>query len=257
MLVLVCILFLGCATGLYRPFRRLQDNVNTESLIRHVLANVTFANFQQCYDTTWITTADDYQSGRWRDNLPPALPVLLYPFCAELKSVGNIMGTYFNEVSCAMISGAHFGMNRKPYPPQLLKKHFQGDPVKFFEALPEVIVNDKPLDDHSVQVKLNQSCQCYHYCWSKDDAPWAKNIPWIQKSVRSSIDAYMQTVNISEGTQLNPATDNSTHPFNTYLPLIPDVTIHYRCGDNLRFDTVGYGLLPFHVCVNRFMYFYY
>jgi hypothetical protein len=121
--------------------------------------------------------------------------------------------------------------------------------MKFFEAFPEVVVNDNPLDDHTVQVNLNESCKCYHYCWGEHNAPWEKNIPWVQKTLRTAVDAYMQTVNVADGTQLNPATDNSSHPFDKRLPMIPDVTVHYRCGDNLRFDTIGYGLLPFHVSI--------
>lgn len=241
-------IFAGDAIGKSRrDLRALQGITTTEHTIRAVLSNSTFATEQACYDTTWITTADDYKNGKWSNILPPAFPLLLYPFCADMSSLGNIIGNYVNEVSCAMISGAHFGMNRKPYHLHLLKKHLQGNPLKFFETFPEIVVNENPLDDHTVQVNLNESCKCYHYCWGEHNAPWEKNIPWIKKTLHSAVDAFMQTVNIEDGTQLNPATDNSSHSFDKRLPMIPDVTIHYRCGDNLRFDTIGYGLLPFHV----------
>jgi len=78
--------------------------------------------------------------------------------------------------------------------------------------------------------------------------------------------AYMTSIDVSKGTIINNTTTiSSVTTFNhsqissssssssgsssveTFYPLVPDVTIHYRCGDNLRFDSAGYGLLPFHV----------
>lgn len=36
-------------------------------------------------------------------------------------------------------------------------------------------------------------------------------------------------------------------PFQSFLPLVPNVTIQYRCGDNVGFGKTRYGLLPFSV----------
>ena len=76
--------------------------------------------------------------------------------------------------------------------------------------------------------------------------------------------AYMTSIDVSKGTIINNTTtissvttfnhfqnnissSSSSSSVETFYPLVPDVTIHYRCGDNLRFDSAGYGLLPFHV----------
>jgi hypothetical protein len=35
------------------------------------------------------------------------LPALVYPFCSDSSSLGNWLGLYLNEASCALISGGH------------------------------------------------------------------------------------------------------------------------------------------------------
>ena len=72
-----------------------------------------------------------------------------------------------------------------------------------------------------------------------------KTTPWIGSIVRKAISAYLETVNISTGTLLSPNIDISSVAFGTYLPLIPDVAIQYRCGDNMGYGKIGYGVLPF------------
>ena len=39
-------------------------------------------------------------------------------------------------------------------------------------------------------------------------------------------------------------------PLDSPLPLIPNVTIQYRCGDNIGFGKTRYGLLPFSTYTN-------
>ena len=72
-----------------------------------------------------------------------------------------------------------------------------------------------------------------------------KTTPWIAQTVRTAILAYLETVNASDGTQLSPNIDISSVPFGTHLPLIPDVAVQYRCGDNMGYGNIGYGVLPF------------
>ena len=45
--------------------------------------------------------------------------------------------------------------------------------------------------------------------------------------------------------------DNSTISKDEFHPLVPNVTIQYRCGDSLRTDNAGYGLLPFPTIISR------
>lgn len=49
---------------------------------------------------------------------------------------------------------------------------------------------------------------------------------------------------VAAGTLLSPDTDISNAAPGTLLPIVPDVAIQYRCGDNIGFNYM-YGLLPF------------
>lgn len=49
-------------------------------------------------------------------------------------------------------------------------------------------------------------------------------------------------------TELNPLLDLTNHPadYSSHqLPLVPDVAVQYRCGDNMKYGNIGYGALPF------------
>ena len=207
---------------------------------------------QQCYDPTSYNTGGDYLEGKWRAILPPGLPTLVFPFCADSDSMGNIMGMYYNEASCARIIGSHFVMNRKPYPVFKRARQASGDPRVFFDALPTVVINKDVRDESWVRMALSSNgteqsgglCGCVHYCWQEKTAPWLKNLAWIRNIAKNSVEALMNTVDIGQGTFVTQH-DNSTSSVDKFHSLVPDVVVHYRCGDNLRFGSSGYGLMSF------------
>ena len=89
-------------------------------------------------------------------------------------------------------------------------------------------------------------CHCLQFCWENSQAPWLRRVPLIGQTLRPAIDAYVSASNaMVTGTLLDPATDRSTLPMGAHLPLLPNVTIQYRCGDNIGFGKSKYGLLPF------------
>ena len=94
---------------------------------------------------------------------------------------------------------------------------------------------------------MKVNCSCLQYCWENSKAPWLQRIHLIRKVVLPAIDAYVAAANgHAIGTVLNNATDLSSLPsLQTHLPLVPNVTIQYRCGDNIGFGKTRYGLLPF------------
>ena len=205
---------------------------------------------QQCYDTTWYTTGQDYVERRWKSKLPPGLPTLVFPFCVDQSSLGNIMGMYYNEASCAKVVGSHFVMNRKPYPNFERGLDPNGDARAFFDALPTFVINNEARNESEVTKALSGSnlsqsggaCSCRHYCWNDKTAPWTKNIKWIHETARNAADKLRKSMDGSRGTHIG-LHDNSSIPAHAFHPLIPEVVLHYRCGDNLRFSSSGYGLL--------------
>ena len=76
-------------------------------------------------------------------------------------------------------------------------------------------------------------CKCPRFCWDDSASPMFKNTPWITTITRRAIEAYLTTVNASRGTKLSPNIDLSNVPIDQPLPLIPDVALQYRCGDNM------------------------
>ena len=49
---------------------------------------------------------------------------------------------------------------------------------------------------------------------------------------------------------LNTTTDISSSPMNNNLPMLPNVTIQYRCGDNVEQQPNRYGFIPFGVIMS-------
>lgn len=212
------------------------------------------AKGQPCYHNKDIHSARDYIHDTWKSDLSNDLPVLVFPFCLESASLGNWLGNYFNEASCALLSGAHFITTKRLYrqpshadiPVNMLGNH-----IPFYDAFPEVVINKNPLSPDVVKSNLQVNCKCGSYCWSSPDSPWTRNVPWIKKYIRSAIEVYLDTVRANQSTHYlttklsNDTDDLSTLPLTEELPFIPDVAIHYRCGDNMIYGKFGYGILPY------------
>ena len=170
-----------------------------------------------------MNTRDDYLEGIWRSELGN-VPALVYPFCVDSHSLGNYLGIYFNEVACALGSGAHFISTRTSDALFFVPRNTTGDHSKFFAVLPSIIVNENPLLQEEVKKKMREVCKCDRFCWSDKDGPMFKNLPWTVKHVRNAIESYLSTINISTGTILTTDTDITTAP-GSFLPIIPDVAI--------------------------------
>jgi hypothetical protein len=80
----------------------------------------------------------------------------------------------------------------------------------------------------------------------------------VGAAFRTALQAYMDVADTSKGTLLNSETDLSNidkmkgrNANLDKLPIVPDVTIQYRCGDNIGFGRTHYGLMPFKAFVDR------
>jgi hypothetical protein len=59
-----------------------------------------------------------------------------------------------------------------------------------------------------------------------------------------AISAYYGSISKDEQTVISPDVDITNAVPGQYLPLVPDVSLQYRCGDNIGFSYM-YGILPF------------
>jgi hypothetical protein len=175
--------------------------------------------------------------------------ILVYPFCLEARELGNRLGNYFHEVTCADDAGMHFIAIHPQWDitgsitGNSSRNQDQKNRLAFLQALPQVIVNPEPLDHYHSGNRLNKHCRCNRYCWQHSDAPWVNRTNLIGAYLRTAVQAYLTSLG-DVPTELDLEHDLTNAPANTKLPLIPDVAIQYRCGDNLGFN-YRYGILPF------------
>lgn len=111
-------------------------------------------------------------------------------------------------------------------------------------ALPSIIVNEHPLDKASAINKLHHECKCTRYCWEHGNAPWVNRTAVIGQYIRNAVTAYLENIDTRAGTVVDSEVDYTNAPPGTVLPLVPDVALQYRCGDNIGFSYM-YGILPF------------
>ena len=206
--------------------------------------------------------------------------VMIYSPCMSSFNLGNSLGNYFNEISCARVSNVNlvFGtllweFPQMPYeykgPDKIagngqksfisakeLKK--QSHNFEFFHALPTIFNNDSYGEMNNVTNsdnntitdtvynRVKKNCVCSKYCWSDSTAPWINNTVEIANIMNKALIAHISANNtkINNGTTIE-SHDLSSVPPKTFLPLVPDVAIHYRCGDTVPSKT--YGFLPFQI----------
>ena len=99
---------------------------------------------------------------------------------------------------------------------------------------------------------FDEKCKCEKYCWSDKLSIWIKYYNIIKIIIIKSLNYHtIKTTLISNNnnnTILINISDKSNHNNELALAFIPDVAIHYRCGDNIPSNI--YGLLSFHTITN-------
>lgn len=212
-----------------------------------------------CFSDSYSATRDEYFKNKWADVISAVtkddVNILVYPMCIRLFQLGNTLGYFFNEVACAAMSGAHFISVKKNFEIKEYESLITtgNNQYEFFNNLPDIIFNSKHENGDTVRGKVRDYCTCTQYCWENNNAPWLHQTEIIGEYVRKAIDAYLKVADTSSGTLINSTTDYLYTPEikNVIkLPLIPDVAIQYRCGDNIGFGKTRYGLLPFYSMIN-------
>jgi hypothetical protein len=73
---------------------------------------------------------------------------------------------------------------------------------------------------------------------------------FVGSHMLKAITKYSETLHLDNAFTVNLDTDFSNTESSDQLPTVPDVTIQYRCGDNIGFSYV-YGILPFAAITSR------
>lgn len=97
---------------------------------------------------------------------------------------------------------------------------------------------------------MESLCKCTRYCWSDATAPWVNASAFVGSQMLDAISKYSESLNLDNAFTINPDNDFINVNSTDKLPTVPDVTIQYRCGDNIGFSYI-YGILPFAAIISR------
>lgn len=203
-----------------------------------------------CYGTKNSQTKKDFLRNSYKAQAD-GLNVLVYPFCMSTTEFGNRLGNYLTEVACAEASGIHFVAIHKLFD---LAGSFHGNSsndlseqrkLAYLSALPDIIVHKHPVSRDLAMRHVALHCQCTRYCWGEPTAPWVNRTSSIKQYLQVAMKAYHNTVDqTKEQTVVAPDVDFTNAGPGQHLPIVPDVAIQYRCGDNIGFS-YHYGIIPF------------
>lgn len=168
------------------------------------------------------------------------LAVLVSSPCLGIDSLGNYLGNYLENVACAHRLGVAYMGVAKIYEPRI-----KDASNVFLDELPTIIVaanpSTMPISAKTTGAYERQTrllCPCAASCHESDTAAWVSSVevirPLLQRALKRVLETNNATV-VARG-------DLTKLAVGAVLPFVPDVSIHYRCGDNF----VGhYGFLPF------------
>lgn len=163
--------------------------------------------------------------------------------CLGVDSLGNQLGAYFENLMCSYFSGLHFISAVPVWEPGENDRM-----VPLLSKLPYFVEHPFPQKEQSIaKQKLLEICKCPGSCHERQFGLWTRGIflikPILAQAVKYQYQSFLENPQHKiENFTTIVSTDLFNGPKDKPLPLIPDVAIHYRCGDNF----VGhYGFLPF------------
>lgn len=191
-----------------------------------------------CFHLQHVNVVSDFMRSVWKEHIESyGIDVLVNSICSNPSvGIGNLLGTYFNSISCAMRTGVNV-ITMKKY------EHSHQNHTIFYDNLVEDAISLSSKDrekvipvptsllpkDHDSSTgigRVKDICVCESNCWSNSDSPWLANIPYISKRMRRALDAYdKEVVDHEVGTLLHHINDRTTAAPGQYLPIIPDVSI--------------------------------
>ena len=203
-------------------------------------------------------------------------PIMIMHESLGMGQFGNNFGGFLTNLACAHISGFHvviFDIKRHWY------EGIERPGQHFFESLPSVIVHDNPAVNKTVAINNYKA-----YCNALTSFPWAVSSdghyfpklnemiiywrPIVQEALykeskkRLLFGTFVNTTlfipdhlrEYTKGEKSSGMVDkpdlyeNEKLRNRKNLPMYPDVTIQYRCSDNVFFDNMG--LLPYRYILN-------
>ena len=223
---------------------------------------------------------DLFLNGYWQQFMSnPTIPVMVILVDFAMKQFGNVFGAYLTHVSCGEIAGAHeIVIDLKPRDIRVENGPTAVSDLFFETSRPPIFVHPNPatsMQEATIINYKNSGCMTY-----KKNKPYYHPFPWLsyfpvdkmipsfRRIVLPAMDAVitrlmtlndirtvmllpqrMKTHIIENRPKLHEMIDTPnlrtilTSSEKRNLPIWPDVSIHFRCSDNLFWDRMG--LTPF------------
>jgi hypothetical protein len=217
------------------PYPR--NNISEYKLEFKTLNNQQMQNIhdKRCFLTENSQAIDYYLKSNFGVN-QDTVPLLVATPCIGSDSLGNNLGSYFENLVCAQFVGLHYFSLAHIWEPKSFDQ-----PTHFLEKIPNYVIHSSPTSDIKLsKAKLKKFCLCPGSCHERGTALWIKGLSFIKPILMSAVSNHLSNLFINS--TIVRAEDISNVPVGAVLPLIPEAAIHYRCGDNF----VGhYGFLPF------------
>lgn len=175
------------------------------------------------------------------------IPVLIQTSCFSSDSLGNDLSNYFEARLCAKEGGLHFISAPKTL-------NIDHSSHAFYSALSKIVVHSSPISNlRGIQEKMSRICPCSSMCHEWKYGLMHSRMETIGSLFRAAMDSYWKSANISnryldintarcrigrngqvlDTTKSLPFSDRFGTIDVSRLPLIPDTSVHYRCGDNV------------------------
>lgn len=226
--------------NMYMRDKNVGDRSSVTTTMNHEFAPIQLQNMhsKRCISIEVPTSIDYMLNKKWEGTNIQNLPIMIATPCLGSDSLGNNLGAYFENLLCAKTMGLHFvGAS------QIWEPHANDQASPFLQQMPSQFFNNKSVSSlNEVQGTIRNICRCPGSCHERKYALWTKNVDFLQPILWKAIDSHLSTLNADQNATIVSISDLSTVDANTVLPLIPEIAIHYRCGDNF----IGhYGFLPF------------
>lgn len=169
-------------------------------------------------------------------------PIYVYDLDFQLAQFGNRLGNYFEAVAFAHEMGMHF----VGFYHHLNEIHFNST-KSFTNKIKTVIKHDNPKDRDSIVKCLLSPYSLMHYTiawpWSTPNRLWMKNVDFITETMTLGINGYIESSYESLNKLKVPKNTFVNISDGSYIDLIPDAVILFRCADILKLVGKGYGFI--------------
>lgn len=198
-------------------------------------------------DEVLFRASMDFDNQVFRHYSNSSDPILIFILPLIESRFGNFFGWYFEILSCARVTGAHF------------IAVFIGESKlrPILEKLPQVIFNEAIESFKVVKSRISHHCSLNNDPWRTSKGAWLQNFPMISQlltpilleefqsnhqfqafvdmmNLMVPFSSYFETttkwksINSLMGTSIN---NNSSTTSISSVPFIGNVSIHIRCGD--------------------------